>query len=309
MGGPAFRRLTAEEHATWETNGYLLIPGVLTTGQIEQCRAAVDRLSARYGRELLAAGQAFERVNVIEDNPALLDLIDHPVMLGAAMDLMGAAVHLLVSTVTCRPPSAAPAIRWHTDDPSPYFFPRVNGQVPVWQLKCCLYLTDVEEPYMGNFVAAPGSHRHGIPKPVPGADGALDKDRYLDFPDVDKVIPGALQVTAKAGDLLMFHPGLWHCVAPNRSDRTRKNLWYVFGPLWMRLGDRIASSPELVAASDPVRRQLLGATTIPERSALAPRDEGAPLIKIWEGVPYEGVWRRERDRLFASWWAEEGGNP
>ncbi|MDE0502592.1 MAG: hypothetical protein OXI86_00825, partial [Candidatus Poribacteria bacterium] len=61
-------------------------------------------------------------------------------------------------------------------------------------------------------------------------------------------------------------------------------LWYVYTPLWMRLGDRMGNSPELVAKCNPVRRQLLGELTLPNTNGgIHPFDEGAPLISLFEG--------------------------
>jgi phytanoyl-CoA dioxygenase PhyH len=301
----SFRRLTDQQRATWEHDGYLVIPGVFTADEVDVLTGATDRLVTRRGGGPSPGGEAFEMMNIVEEAPEFFELIDHPVLLGSAMDVMGAAIHLLVSTLTYRPPAPHPAIRWHTDDPSPYFFPRINGQCPVWQLKCAVYLTDVDQPDMGNFVAAPGSHRLGVPKVVGRSELALTKERYREIDRIEEAVPGARQVLAHRGDVLIFHPALWHTVARNTSDRTRKNIWYVYGPLWMRLGDRIASSAELVDRAGPVRRQLLGATTIPQPSALAPGDQGAPLIREWEGHGYNTVWRRRLDGLLTEWWSNE----
>lgn len=303
--GVPFRRLDAAERDTWERDGYVVLPGAVDAAAVARTLEAVDRLAAAHGDPHLATGTAFERVNVVEEDDAFLDLMDHPALLGAALDLMGAAIQLLVSTVTLRPPSPHPAIRWHTDDPSPYFFPRINGVCPVWQLKCSVYLTDVDEQDMGNFVAAPGSHLAGMPRPVAGSEPVLTKDRYREFPDIAAAVPGARQVTARAGDVLLFHPALWHTVAPNRSSRVRKNVWFVYGPLWMRLGDRLASDPGLLARCDDVRRQLLGATVGAHRSSLAPGDDGAPLLQVWEGETYDSTWRRHLDGLLDEWWGRD----
>ncbi len=298
-----FVRLTGTQRADWERDGFLVLPGVFDPAEVDALEAATDRVVAARGATPEPGAEAFETTNIVEKDRAFLDLIDHPVLLGAAMDLMGATIQLLVSTLTYRPPAPHPAIRWHTDDPSPYFFPRPGGQVPVWQLKCAVYLTDVDRPDMGNFVAAPGSHRDGLPRVAPECERALAKDRYREIDRIEQAVPGARQVLARRGDVLMFHPALWHTVARNTEGPTRKNIWYVYGPLWMRLGDRTASSPELVESVDPVRRQLLGATVGAARSSLAPGDEGAPLVRLWEGRDYNAVWRARRDELLADWWS------
>lgn len=303
---PAMTALTLEQLAAWDEDGFLLLPAVISPAEVAAAAVEVSRLQDLFGSP--EERDSFNRTNIIEDSEVLFDLIDNPALLGAAASLMGAAIQLLLSAVTCRPASNSPAIRWHTDDPSPYFFPRTAGVCPVWQLKCCIYLTDLARTDMANFIAAPGSHRVGVPRPLPGREGVLEKDAYHEDIDITSAIPGARQILASAGDALIFHPALWHSVAPNRSASVRKNVWLVYGPIWMRLGDRIASTPEFVSASPPHRQQLLGATTS-YRSALAPHDEGVPLVRVWEGMGYEAVWRRNRDELLSQWWRDssDGG--
>ncbi len=295
--------LTDAQRRTWNEDGFLVIPGVFGAEEVERLRTAADRVVRAHGVIPEQREEAFETVNIVEQAPEFLDLIDHPVLLGTAMDLMGAAIQVLVSTLTYRPPSPHPAIRWHTDDPSPYFFPRSGGECPVWQVKMAVYLSDVDREDMGNYVAAPGSHRRGLPEVDERHRLGLTKDRYRELAQIEQAVPGARQVTARAGDVLAFHPALWHSVARNTSDRVRKNIWYVYGPLWMRLGDRVTSSPELVDSVDAVRRQLLGATTVPTRSALAPGDDGAPLIRLWEGRDYQATWQARLDELLGEWWS------
>ena len=298
-----FEPLTAGEQSAWDEDGYVLLRNVFSAPEVQRILAAADRLEDRCRGLELSSGEAFERVNIIEDDDTFLNLIDHPRILGAAIDLMGAAIHLLVSTITFRPSLSVPAIRWHTDDPSPYFFPRINGMCPVWQVKIAIYLTDILESDMGNFVAAAGSHQIGFPPIEERWRGVLSKDRYRSVPEIVTAVPDARQVTAQAGDVLLFHPALWHTVAPNHSGRTRKNIWFVYGPLWMRLGDRIASDPALIERCDPIRRQLLGATVGGQRSYLAPHDEGAPLIRACEGQGYEEIWQRSLEELLTEWWS------
>jgi hypothetical protein len=59
-----------------------------------------------------------------------------------------------------------------------------------------------------------------------------------------------------------------------------------------------------VAPNHPrqIRKQLLGATVGAGRSYLAPKDEGAPLIHMFEGLGYEDVWRKNLEQLLVKWW-------
>ena len=102
-------------------------------------------------------------------------------------------------------------------------------------------------------------------------------------------MPGAVQLQLRAGDAMLFHNALWHSVSRNTSNVRRKNLFYVYSPIWMRLGDRVSSSPELIARADPVRRQLLGVLDH-DPAGVHPTDVDAPLIRLWEGKGYDQVW-------------------
>ena len=103
--------------------------------------------------------------------------------------------------------------------------------------------------------------------------------------------PGARQVMVNAGDALAMHNGLFHCVVRNTSKTTRKNLHYTYGPQWQRAGDRMESSPELLARCNPVQKQLLGALTGPNTNGgYGAFDEGAPLVRLFEGKSFQETW-------------------
>ncbi len=128
---------------------------------------------------------------------------------------------------------------------------------------------------MGNFLLIPGSHRGNFPRSDANAVTVTSPSRYQEVDEIDADVPGAEPLLVRAGDALLFHNALWHSVSRNTSNVRRKSLFYVYAPLWMRLGDRMASSPELIARADPVRRQLLGALAEPT-GGTHPGDESAP---------------------------------
>ena len=149
-------------------------------------------------------------------------------------------------------------------------------------LKIGWFLTDLDAPDMGNFLLIPGSHRGKFPRSDADAVALSSPSRFQEVDEIDAGVPGAEQVLLRAGDALLFHNALWHAVSRNRSQVRRKNVFFVYAPLWMRLGDRMSSSPELIARADPVRRQLLGALA-EESGGVHPGDEHAPLIHLFEG--------------------------
>ena len=300
-----FKHLTPEQREQWDRDGYLLIENALSKQEVEELIVEVDRLdeaSQRQGRDQNAyldivniVDRAVERSNnkkvlQTEPNEVFLNLIDHPNHLGIVCDLMGAAIQVIVTQVMVRPPSPMPSARWHQDTMAPYGFPIAGGQFPLQQFRIGWFLTDMDQPDMGNFCVIPGSHRNGFPKLPAGTEHALaitTFDTYKQFEQIDAGIPGARQITLKAGDAVVFHNALFHSVARNTSTVRRKNLYYVYSPWWQRLSDRVESSLELLARCNPVRRQLLGVTAEPSAAPVTPADERMPLIRLFEGKSFQ----------------------
>jgi ectoine hydroxylase len=57
----------------------------------------------------------------------------------------------------------------------------------------------------------------------------------------------------------MFDRRTWHMRSPNRSDRTRKAVFFAYTFRWVRQRDELEVRPELQDLITPVRAQLLGA--------------------------------------------------
>lgn len=307
-----FQRMSPEQRQQWDEDGYLVIQNALSAEEVGELGAEVDRLdeaSQRLGRD---PNTQFHAVNIInaatedlfqaepgsngtilrrEPCEAFLNLIDHPSHLGIVCELIGAAIQLCWSEAMVRPPSPTPGNRWHKDGSKPYYFASVDRLTPLQWARIGFFLTDVDRPNMGNFTVVPGSHRNGFPKLPQGLEHALRITSYTRFKQVEQIdagVPGARQVTVRAGDAVLFHNALWHCVPPNRSQVRRKNLWYVYTPVWQRLGDRTENSPELLARCSPVRRQLLGAMVDPTTNGgIHPSDEDVPLVRLFEEKSFQ----------------------
>ena len=301
------KRMSPEQKHQWNEDGYLIIKNALSAEEVAELVAEVDRLdeaSQRLGRD---PDTLLHAVNIIdaateglfqsvqghagtilrpEPSETFLNLIDHPSHLGIICELMGAAIQLSWAEAMVRAPSSTPANRWHKDGSKPYYFASVDGLTPLQWARIGFFLTDVSGPDMGNFTVIPGSHRSGFPKLPQGMEHALTITSFTRFQQVERIdagVPGARQLTLNAGDAVLFHNALWHCVPRNTSNVWRKNLWYVYTPVWQRLGDRIENSPELLAKCNPVRRQLLGAMVgTSTNGGIHPTDEDVPLVRLFE---------------------------
>jgi hypothetical protein len=310
-----FQRMTGEQRKQWDRDGYLVIPKALSSSEVQELCSQVDRLdreSQRQGRDPAASLDVNNLIDAaVEDlfgpeqgstgkildphpNQTFLNLIDHPSHLGMLCELMGAAIHLAWSHLMVRPPVPTPFNRWHQDGPKPYSFPKVEGLLPLQWVRVGWFLTDVDRPDMANLCVIPGSHRTDFPKIPKGLDYCLtitSPGRFRQIERIDDGVPGARQITVKTGDAILLHNALHHCVVRNTSDIRRKNIYYVYTPIWQRLGDREASSPELIAQCDPVRKQLLGALSGPNTNGgIHPFDEGVPLVRLFEGKGFDQMW-------------------
>ena len=306
-----FQRMSPEQRRKWDEDGYLIIKKALSAKEVTELIAEVDRLdeaSQRLGRDpntllhvvniINAATEGlFQSVQgnagtILRHEPceAFLNLIDHPSHLGIVCELIGAAIQLSWAEAMVRPPSLTPANRWHKDGSKPYYFASVDRMTPLQWARIGFFLTDVDEPDMGNFTVIPGSHRSGFPRLPQCLEHALTITSFTKFQQVEQIdagVPGARQVTVEAGDAVLFHNALWHCVPRNTSNVRRRNLWYVYTPVWQRLGDRTENSPELLARCNAVRRQLLGAMVDPNTNGgIHPSDEDVPLVRLFEGKSF-----------------------
>ena len=159
---------------------------------------------------------------------------------------MGAAIQMTWSQALVRPNTPSPGNRWHPDGPKPYYFPRINGEMPQMQLKVGFFLTEIDRPDMGNLCVVPGSHKNGFPKIPEGLEYALKITSFTEFRQVEQIdagVPGARQLMVEPGDAIGMHNGLFHCVVRNTSNVRRKNLYYAYGPMWQRAGDRVGYPP------------------------------------------------------------------
>jgi ectoine hydroxylase-related dioxygenase (phytanoyl-CoA dioxygenase family) len=133
-------------------------------------------------------------------------------------------------------------------------------------IKIAYWLTDLSETGRGAIRFIPGSHRLvGRPAQAEGAP-----DPY-----------GAIEMTARPGDAVLFEQRMWHGVGANTSQITRKSLFYGYGYRWLRPMDYVTMPQELLARCTPIQRQLLGDAAT-QLGYYLPTDEDVPLRAWWK---------------------------
>lgn len=248
---PPLRTITQGQRDQFARDGYLLFPGVLSQAEIDRIVPAVDRI---YEREVMSSDnpdptRRLDRLGCLQDGQVFIDLIDHPSIFGAVLDIAGPYIQFGLATVTVHPPNPVFTGFLHVDG-GPHL-QRIRVSETSWplQVKVLWFLTDMSEPDMGNIVFVPGSHLRPFPE-----EGGFDE--FGELPAA--TTPGTSQVLAKAGDALIFTHSLWHGGARNTSSVTRKNIQYGYNQMFFRNFDYDPVPPDVLEACTPRQRRLLG---------------------------------------------------
>lgn len=243
--------MTAAERAQFEEDGYLLLPGVLDQDETAFARNAIMGAYERGEQhgELDRTGN-LHRLSAVTHCPQLSFLLDHPRTFPYVWSMLGWNVHVYHSHVDVHPPKAQvadPHWGWHQDGG------RQNREVetdprPRLSVKIAYWFSDVSQTGRGNLMIIPGSHKanwlDGPPR------------RSLEWPPP----PGAIEVTANAGDALLFDRRIWHVRSENYSDLTRVAAFFGYTFRWIAGRDEVRALPEQAwwEHLNPVQRQLLG---------------------------------------------------
>jgi ectoine hydroxylase-related dioxygenase (phytanoyl-CoA dioxygenase family) len=289
--------ITAEQRRRFDTDGYFVVEGALSPGEVAELVEVVDFFDAAVRRDHgLPADAPVSVRNIVCRHEAFQRLLDRPRILGLIVDVLGPWIHLRASNVDVRPPRQEREERdepadahahdrfsqWHRDEPADGW-PTVGGVVPFLELKVGYYLTDLTAPLSGALRLLPGSHRwpegrtlDAAPQSEPGADQIAE-------------------ISVPAGTALVWRTSLLHRVAPNRSGRTRKCIYLAYQHRWLRPSDYVTAPPDVLARCNPIQRQLLGA--LGEGLCELRDPEVEPCSPYWtprpEDVPLE-AWARGR---------------
>ena len=160
-------RLTEEERAGFERDGYLVVENVLPPEMIEALTVRVDRLDAQY-RTVMGLGphEVLELIDFVGKDDFFLELLDWPKTFAKVWEILGWHIQLYHSHMNITPPVASrergqrQPLGWHQDsgrlniDLEGSYRPRIS-------LKVGYFLTDTVDEERGNFYVVPGTHLQG----------------------------------------------------------------------------------------------------------------------------------------------------
>lgn len=256
--------LTDRERAEFERDGYLLVDGALDSITVERLRAAAMQEDVAY-RSSPGVGRhhVLNRHDLVARDDAWLDLVDWPTTFPKVWGVLGWHIQLFHTQLIVTPPAPSRAeagsYGWHQDNNRMNLDLETTPQ-PRVSVKVGYFLTDLPRLGMGNLAVAPGSHRRGRP-------------------DVDSVEhENAIEITAAAGDAVLFDRRLWHAATTNTSDHTRVFVTYGYSYRWLRPKSAMQHA-DLLDRVDPIRRQLLGSSSS-ANGYFEPTDDDVPL-RTW----------------------------
>lgn len=241
--------MTDEQRILLETNGFLVVRGALSPAELVGVRDAANKAEALWRSDPTRPGgrsNVLEQVLApIEYDERLLELLWHPTMFPLVRAILGNDVSMIDNDYFITPPRTPRThAGWHNDvGMGGVYHPRSVLMVKVFYL-----LSDVNAN-SGGTAMVPGSHRFPMD---------------FKFPEVEdpRTMPGAIQMTGKAGDAYLFNGRVYHCAVNNDSDVPRRVLIYNYGHFWMKQWQGYEPSARLIeeanASGDPVRMQLLG---------------------------------------------------
>jgi hypothetical protein len=250
------------ERARFERDGYLLLPGALDEGTLAQVREVAAREDARFRAEPgIGPHHVLNLHDLVGRDPQWLELLDWPSTFPKVWGVLGWHIQLFHTQLIVTPPAPDGAgsggYGWHQDNNRMNLDLGTHPQ-PRVSVKVGYFVSPITRPGMGNLCIVPGSQCRGRPEIAIGEQP-----------------PGAIEVTADAGDAILFDRRLWHAASTNCSDETRIFVTFGYSHRWLRPKSAMQLDA-LIGSVDPIRRQLLGWSTSPN-AYFDPTDDDVPL--------------------------------
>ena len=220
-------QLTQAQRSTIISDGYVRVPGAIPRAQVD---AVVRAINHDIGKGMDPAMLPTYRVQsycpsllstplmtgLFNDSPAMA-LCESALGAGRVKPVTGSQIALRFPG-SAAPPATPPKLNPpHVDG-----IPNAEGTNGVpkdtisnFTALACILLSDLPEPMSGNFMVWPGTHRSNAAHLRAHGSRAL----LLGMPKTD--LPEPVQITGRAGDLIIAHYLLGHSVAPHLSPHIR----------------------------------------------------------------------------------------
>lgn len=260
--------VSEREKYFFDLNGFLLLKGALSSEEVAEIHAAIDRLlpiepgewkgyvhGHNYGdddglnlQQIYEGGEPFER---LIDHPAWIEKVKYFVGGADTFDYNHGPLFIDECFANIRGPGEA--IGLHSgghEGTKRTQFRFYNGAFHCGQINILMALTDIGDGD-GATMVIPASHKAHFPHP--------DHAKYQmrgEEPSVDKV-EGAVEIQMDAGDALLFVDALSHGSAERVNPGDRRIIVFRYGPSWGSFRHGYQVSPALIDRLTPERRQIV----------------------------------------------------
>jgi phytanoyl-CoA hydroxylase len=202
----------------YREHGYVLVRNVFEQGEVEEMRAAIERILQTVAATEHDKSHTWQGVDQSLQLKGFHDLTYHdgvftrmvaqPRLVEVLTKLIGPNVQLHHTKMLVKPPEQGAPFPMHQDYP---YFPHERHSV----LAASVHLDDTDEEN-GCLHVIPGSHRLG---PL---------EAHGDSKTVDYVLESGVPCPASEGDVLFFNYLTIHGSGVNRSPRTRRNVLFQY---------------------------------------------------------------------------------
>lgn len=222
IGQPFAEKQYADYIDFFVREGYVHIPGVFSPNEVRELIVRLDRIRADptlASKDIAYGDYIFARL--FELDLMFRDLLVKEPLIGLFERLLGKDCHLIANNAVLNDPGQAIS-GWHIDFAQPWF-PLPDGiarfdpamRYPTLMVNGQILLSDALSDEYGPTQVVPSSHYSGR---LPNA---------MENPTFEG--RGPLSIYAKAGDVYLQHPMVWHRGAPNTSNRRRYLLQHSMG--------------------------------------------------------------------------------
>ena len=219
-------KLTPEQHAQFERDGYLFFPGLFSSEETRTLTAAVPELySRREAYNVREKGKDAVRTNFAAHlySEPFARLARHPRMVEPVQELIGEALYMHQFKINGKQAFDGDVWQWHQD----YGTWRADDQMPEARaMNVAIFLDEVNE-FNGPLMFIPGSHKQG----VLDAQHDTSTTSYPLWVITNEVIGklvehgGIVAPKGPAGSMILFHGCLVHASTSNLSPWNRVSVY------------------------------------------------------------------------------------
>lgn len=231
------KRLSEEQIAQYERDGYTFPVDVFTVDEVAAYRARLEQFEAAQGHPLDGSQRA--KGYLLFD--WTYEMTTHPAVLDAVEDLIGPNILLFYCTAWLKQPDGAGFVSWHQD--STYY-----GLEPAEQVTAWLALS-ASTPESGCVRVLPGTHKAGqIPWYREADDNNLLTSGQVAKMEIDQ--SKAVDMPLAPGQMSLHHTHVVHGSNPNTGNHRRLGFGVSYIPTHLRQTGECRSGALLVRGED-----------------------------------------------------------